>query len=59
MCGCGGSTPVLGGTAGGVAPRRVEGGPGEPGYTWNGPAVPVAAPAHAPALVPAAPAQSE
>lgn len=40
-CGCGGSTPVLGTQNGEqIAPRRVEGGPGQVGYTWNGPAIP-------------------
>lgn len=52
MCGCGGTVPVLGATQDGAAPRRVEGGPGQPGYTWNGPQVPVQAPREpAPAAV--------
>jgi hypothetical protein len=52
-CGCGGSTTVMApGPDGALAPRRVEGGPGEVGYTWNGPVVP--APAPAPEAAPAA-----
>jgi hypothetical protein len=50
-CGCGGSTAPAVQQQGQAAPRRVEGGPGEPGYTWNGPQIPAEAPREA---VPAA-----
>lgn len=43
-CGCGGSTPQQQSVVGQQAPQRVEGGPGQPGYTWNGPQVPATAP---------------
>jgi hypothetical protein len=47
-CGCGGSVQQTSETVvqEGVA-RRVEGGPGQPGYTWNGPQIPAQAPREA------------
>lgn len=43
-CGCAGSTPprqnvVSHGPAATAEQRRTDGGPGTPGYTWNGPLV--------------------
>lgn len=41
-CGCAGSTPPRQNVVQGQHPAaqpRVDGGPGTPGYTWNGPQV--------------------
>ncbi len=42
-CGCGGSTPLQVVVHGETVEARA-GGPGEPGYTWNGPPAPPMAP---------------